>query len=137
MLDKLTILVSTLLALSVAVERVIEILKGLLRTWPFVPSKDADANSEQLRCAVLYILSMLVGCVIAAFGHIAIIGTWNGSDALSNAGNVAVAGLLSSGGSAFWNQILDLLKAIKVKKEVEANLSLRSADLKNGTVPIA
>ena len=123
MLDKLAALVSTLLALSLAVERVIEILKGMLaKYWLF--REDTESSKEQKRCALIHILSALIGCVIAGLGHIAIIGSWNFEHYLDNTGNVLLVGLLSSWGSAFWNHILDILKAMKVDKEVKAKLAL-------------
>jgi hypothetical protein len=39
----------------------------------------------------------------------------------------AVVGLLSSGGSAFWNHALDLMQAAKVQKEVDARLAVRAS----------
>jgi hypothetical protein len=122
MLDQLTALVSTLLALSLAVERVVEILKGLIRVWPFTPQEDGD--KEDRRSAAIHILSAIIGSVIAALGHIAIIGSWNASSPLDNTTNVVLAGLLSCGGSAFWNHVLDILKAMKVNREAQARLTL-------------
>jgi hypothetical protein len=132
MLDKLTALVSTLLALSLAVERVIEILKGLLHFWPFTPQE--AGNKELTRSAAIHILSAFVGGIIAGVGHIAIIGSWDTSSLLAatNLTNLLLAGLLSSGGSAFWNHVLDILKASKVKKEVEAKVAIANSESKTG-----
>lgn len=122
MLDKLAALVSTILALSLAVERVIEILKGWIHIWPFAPEE--DGSKELRRCGAIHVLSAVIGGVIAGFGHIAIIGSWNVSSPWDNAANVILAGLLASGGSAFWNHVLDIVKASKVGKEVQARLAV-------------
>lgn len=115
---------ATMAALSVAVERVVEILKQMFGTFPiirllFTPRRTQRA--ENFRCACMYLLSATVGGLIAGFGHI---------DILPNAHrpyfSYALAGLLSSGGSAFWNHALDLIQATKVQKEEVATTLARA-----------
>ena len=65
MLDKLTTLVSTILALSFAVERIIEILKGMINRWLF--NEQTNSDQERLRCALIHLLAAAIGCLIAGW----------------------------------------------------------------------
>ena len=111
-------ILATIAALSVAVERVVEILKQMFGSWPlirllFTPCK--TQSRENVRCACLYLLSGTVGGVIAGVSGIQI-----PQNARHPYFSYAVVGLLSSGGSAFWNHALDLMQAAKVQKEADA-----------------
>ena len=60
MLAALASPLGVLVALSVSVERIIEILKGMLpKFWLFLPSQ--DPTSEYRRCALIHILSAAIG----------------------------------------------------------------------------
>ncbi|MGB6134406.1 MAG: hypothetical protein WCC14_08940 [Acidobacteriaceae bacterium] len=115
----LTNLVAVMVALSVAVERVVEIFKSMCGSLPvirllFTPS--ATRWKENLRCGCLYLLSAAVGGVIAWNTHIPII-------AGRPRASATLAALLASGGSSFWNQALDIIQAAKIQKEqVAVNL---------------
>jgi len=109
----LTAIVGVILALSIASERLVEIIKNLI---PFLNVKNADAHVEGWRCAILQTLAVASG-IISAFlaqdyipaemskitGHWSVIGL----------------GLLASGGSGFWNSILSYLTQIKELKKTD------------------
>ncbi len=98
------------LAVSVAVERVTEILKQM---FPGLATELANETSENRRRAALQLLAAAVGTVIAWFGGLQL-GTHAGPSAW------VLIGLMSSGGSAFWNHALDALRAMKVTQEATA-----------------
>lgn len=111
---------AAILAVSVAVERVIEILKQTLGTIPFIGwlfTPNANKNQESWRCALIHLLSAALGAGIAAYSRITVPG-------LSADFSYPLIGLLAAGGSAFWNHALDLVKATKVQKEQTAKVAV-------------
>jgi hypothetical protein len=109
--------VTLVLAVSVAVERVTEILKQM---FPILATALANDTSENRRRAVLQLLAAAVGTVIAWFGDLQL-GTHGGPSAW------VLIGLMSSGGSAFWNHALDALRAMKVTQEATAAQATKAA----------
>lgn len=127
---------ATMVALSVAVERIVEILKQTLGSLPvfrllFMPR--ATPAAENLRCACVHLLSATIGGLVAGFSGIDILPTPHHNRYLS----YAVAGLLSSGGSAFWNHALDIIQATKVQKEETAKAMTARAALLRANVAAA
>lgn len=126
----LTSFVSLMLAISIAAERMVEILKGWLPdTWLFKPN--SNSIEESRRCAAIHVLACLCGMAIAAAGNIdifksvAIQGWQHTTDlgfGLYRAASWSITGMLASGGSAFWNHALDLIKATKVQQEQKAGI---------------
>ena len=127
MLTQLTNMAGVILALSVAVERVIEILKGWI---PWLGESSAKPKVEAAREGLIHALAAVVGAISAWLCGINPI-----TQLVPNAPNThwhrafdyVIAGLLSSFGSAFWNHLLDILAAIKEGKEAA------TAALVNGT----
>ena len=110
-------LATTMLALSVALERIVEILKGWFSN-SFLFATQSDTKSEMKRVAWLHVFSGALGAVVAWVSHTNVLdGMWKGPDDPPLALQCTIAGLLASGGSAFWNHILDILKATKVQSE--------------------
>ncbi len=118
-LTDLSMLVTLLVALSVASERLVEIVKGFV---PFLNQENTDAKMEGIRKSVLQFMAVVSG-IITAFltwpvirneGTLVPLGSWPGVFAL---------GLLASGGSGFWNSIQTYVNKLKdVKKlQVEDN----------------
>jgi len=104
-----TSFVTAMIALSVGVERIVEILKGMIG-W-----LDGHAN-------VVRFLAFIVGTGVAlvlgpktllSFLPVDGTGSWAGA---------ALLGMMASGGSAFWNHILDILGAVKSVREAEAKV---------------
>jgi hypothetical protein len=125
MVTNLSSLCAEMIALSIAVERVVEILKQFCGSWPvcrLLFTTRSTQSRENMRCACMYMLSGTIGGVIAWRSGIA-------GQLLPGAhphSSYIVAGLLSSGGSAFWNHALDLLQATKVSSQQAANTSLQA-----------
>jgi len=129
-MDKLSVLVATILAVSIASERIVEILKGLFPgSWLFAPR---TGNPEARRCAAIHVLAGLCGAFVAwasgidVFTLLGISHNPTGGAAFHSLG-YAVVGLLGSGGSAFWNHVLDILQASKVQQEQQATAAVASA----------
>lgn len=115
----LTTLLTSLVALSMAVERIIELLKGIVpklitHAWP--------GDWEYVRCALLRALSAIAGYIIAREGDMHFLN-------LSGQFGWLLFGALSSGGSAFWNHLLDIVKAGKIKDEAEAKKAAEIATI--------
>lgn len=121
-MNSLTAFVTLMGAISVASERVIEILKGMIPPL----AKDLQGNAEGVRRAVMQILAGIVGAVIAYFAQPAITSTMPAlsADKLGCAGYVVI-GLLASGGSGLWNHVLDIVQAMKVSKETAIPAGVR------------
>jgi hypothetical protein len=117
-----------MLAISLSAERIVEILKGWMSDrWLF--RSQADPVQEARRCSWIHCLSGVCGGITAAVSHIdlfRIIGSRWGDHAHGPMHTVywisscSMAGALSSGGSAFWNHALDILRASKVRQEQDA-----------------
>ncbi len=129
-MDTLTFIVTLGLTLSVAVERVMEILKGLI---PPLATQRSNLTSEYIRCGILHALSVLVGTLAAAGGNIdffqRITGVAGGNG--SKTTGYFICGLLAAGGSAFWNHLLDIVKALKIKDETQAQQAAKNAGNNN------
>jgi O-antigen ligase len=106
-------LVALLVSLSVASERLVEIIKGL---FPSLNQENSDPKKEGWRRAGLQALAVLAGIITALLARPAIQGMekWD-----TLAGTLAI-GFLASGGSGFWNAILTYVKNVKDIKKHEA-----------------
>lgn len=120
MLDKLTLFATFVLTLSLAVERVTEILKRFIEK--LLP------ETEAYRTAILHVLAAVVGTAIATQVPEQVGAAFGLAGDRVNAGLYILVGIVASGGSTMWNQILDMLHAAKVGKEDKAGL--RPAQLK-------
>lgn len=104
-------IVGLLVALSVASERLVEIIKG---SWPYLSTEKSDPAAEGRRQAGLQLLAVLAGIATAFLARPAI------PDALlptTNTWAIIALGLLASGGSGFWNSILSYVLEVKNLKE--------------------
>jgi O-antigen/teichoic acid export membrane protein len=112
-ISKLTIIVSLILALSIASERLVEIIKGLI---PFLNLENSDPKKEGWRRAALHILAVVAGIVTAVLARSAIPeNVYKPSSDLS----ILALGFLASGGSALWNSVLTYFLKIKDIKELD------------------
>jgi hypothetical protein len=113
---KLTTIISLLIALSIASERLVDIIKGLV---PWLNQQRRKPAEEGWRKATLQVLAVIAGIITASLASAAIpkgVGIpddWTGTLAL---------GLLASGGSGFWNSILTHVTKSKDLKAAEAEI---------------
>jgi hypothetical protein len=119
----LSTLAAMLAGISVAVERVVEVIKGAVP-----PLATPWAKNDRFRAAIVQTIAAAVGAVIASqipeqvrsslpFGLGSGMG-WTG---------YALIGLMASGGSGAWNHVLDILAALKSKQETAARLTATGA----------
>jgi hypothetical protein len=123
----LTTLVSLLIALSVASERLVEIIKGLV---PPLNRENPDPAKEGWRKALLQILAVGAGILTAFLASPVLpvdVAMLHGF-----AGNLAL-GLLASGGSGFWNSVLTYVNKAKEVKTAE----VESKKIENQTSRVA
>jgi hypothetical protein len=126
---KLTTVISLLVALSIASERLVDIIKGLI---PWLNQPRLRPADEGWRKATLQVLAVLAGITTAWLSSAAIpkgVGIpddWTGTFAL---------GLLASGGSGFWNSILTYVTKAKDLKAAEAETKQIEVRAKTATSP--
>ncbi len=116
-LTELSDLIAYIVALSIAAERFVEIIKG---TIPFLDKKAETEDLERWRRVTLQLLAVAAGMLTA---HLAmpsvseiVPASWQ-----SFPGIVAL-GLLASGGSSLWNSVLDYASAVKEITKLNAQL---------------
>ena len=113
--DTLVTLVGLLVALSVASERLVEIIKGLV---PALDKENADTMKEGWRKAGIHTLAIASGVLTALLARPALHGVL--PDPWSTTGSYVALGFLTSGGSGLWNGILGYVKNVKDIKKSEA-----------------
>ena len=128
-LTKLTTIVSLLVALSVASERLVEIIKGL---FPFLNQQNVDPKKEGWRKAAIQFLAVPAGIITAFLAKPAI------PDFFPDHFTTTLAvGLLASGGSGFWNSILTYVTRAKDIKGAEAENKRLEVKLSGASPPKA
>jgi hypothetical protein len=120
-MDKLSAFFTLMAALSIAAERIVEIIKGI---FPSLATTDTDANKERRRHMLLQFLAAFAGIGVAATAHDQVnksLGDFlNTSSMVLMAAKYAVIGVMVSGGSALWNHALDIVGALKTVQEKKA-----------------
>ena len=106
-------LVALILALSIASERLVEIIKGAL---PFLNKENTDAKREGWRRSALHALAVISG-VITAY----MVSDYIPKESAGPVKDIGVVGLglLASGGSSFWNSIATYVLKVKDLKKLE------------------
>jgi hypothetical protein len=112
----LTAIVGLLIALSVASERLVEIIKGVI---PPLNKENSDVNKEGVRRAALQVLAVAAGVITAFLARPSIPEGLIPADA-TGGWPVFALGLLASGGSGFWNSVLTYVTKAKEVKSAEA-----------------
>jgi hypothetical protein len=124
-IQSLVAIVGVLVSLSVASERLVEIIKGLI---PFLNLQNADEKDEKKegrRKAILQAMAVCSGIVTALLAKPAL------ADILPNAWTslpaIFALGFLASGGSGLWNAVLSYVLLVKnIKKEKFKQLQKQS-----------
>jgi len=109
--ESITSALTLVIAVSIAVERVTEILKQMV---PLLGKEIKDPAAENRRRAALQVLAAAVGALIAWTGNLQL-----GSH-LAGPPVWILIGLMASSGSGFWNHALDAVRAMKVTAEKQA-----------------
>jgi len=111
MIDNLSSVFALFAAISVAVERVVELIKGFL---PFLGN--SWTKYENFRRALIQVITVAVGAIIASQIKGQLASTFHVSTV--SFGVCVLVGLTASGGSGLWNHALDIVRATKVSKEL-------------------
>ena len=138
--SKLIAIVTILITLSVASERLVEIIKGFL---PKLSEENLESNEEAKRKAKVAFLAVICGIITAFLASPILAGIFKdifagstckmalgfvnlgentpcGFDFSGNGIFLVIAlGLLASGGSSMWNSILEYLLKIKDLRKIE------------------
>jgi drug/metabolite transporter (DMT)-like permease len=113
--SKLSAIIAILVALSVASERLVEIVKNLI---PWLNQQLDDPMREGWRRAALQILAVGAGIVTALLARPAMEGV--APEGWTEWPGVLALGLLASGGSGFWNSVQTYVSKAKDLKKFEA-----------------
>jgi hypothetical protein len=131
-INNISSIITLLAALSIASERLVEIIKGFV---PFLSTETPDRpDNERIRKAILQILALAAGLITA----------WLTKDTgaiqtLIPDSKLAwiPLGLLASGGSGFWNSVQTYVSKAKDLKKAEAeNKKLEGNALKQTAGPV-
>lgn len=110
----ITTFLPLIITLSVATERLVEIIKGLLPlSW--LSEKQSSPSKERLRKTLLQILAVFAGIVTAWLSS-----SYYSADLAEANRSIHVVGLglLASGGSGFWNSVATYTLNLKdIQKE--------------------
>ncbi|MGF6489150.1 hypothetical protein [Pseudomonas frederiksbergensis] len=114
-MEQIASIVGAVVALSIASERLVEIIKGFI---PALNAASDNQDKEARRRSYLQMLAVLSG-VITAFVSKDLVPDL----VMKEAGDwgILALGLLASGGSGFWNSILTYVTNAKDIKKIEAN----------------
>ena len=127
--NNLSSIITLLIALSVASERLVEIIKGFSK---YLNEEKTDPAQEGRRKSILQILAVIAGIATAFLASPAlpasvIPDSWFSKFAL---------GLLASGGSGFWNSIQSYVTKAKEVKKVEVDVKKAEVDIKKAEADV-
>jgi hypothetical protein len=114
-MNNVTNLLSFFAALSVATERITEIIKGLPGLSNWFAREDLKATAEEFRKVSVQLVAVLAGMVVSylvrdqitAQLHLSL--QWY---------SYVVLGAISSGGSGLWNSALDIVREVNTQKQL-------------------
>ena len=107
-MDSLMSFVTLLITLSIASERLVEIIKNAI---PWLNNRNTDPKKEGWRRGILQAMAVIAGILTA---HL--VGPFLGdlvSGAWKSVPGLLALGLLVSGGSGLWNTVLSYLLSLK------------------------
>lgn len=118
-MEKLTVIISLILALSIASERLVEIVKGWV---PYFSSQSENSRSENQRKSWLQALGVASGIITTFLAAPAmpddiLPSLDEGTDFFS----LLALGLLASGGSGLWNSVMTYLLKLKDLKSLDVS----------------
>jgi hypothetical protein len=117
-INALTLFVTSMIALSVAAERVTETIKQWAN--PVLEKMSSSGSTAATQC--IAVVSGIFVVILSGQNPVQVPGF-----VAFQPGNPRdwpswlIGGILVAGGSAFWNHLLDILKAAKVQKEAAVN----------------
>jgi hypothetical protein len=125
-INALTVFVTSMVALSMAAERVTETIKQWAN--PLLAKMSRSGNTAATQC--IAVVSGVFVVILSGQNPMQFqqsgFGPGNPAGPLHWSSGL-VGGILVAGGSAFWNHLLDILKATKVQKEATVNTNVPQA----------
>jgi hypothetical protein len=115
----ITNVIALLGAMSLSVERVVEIIKNMV---PFLSKEQEDHKKESYRLAALHLIAAIAGTIIAFVAQEQIqplLSNIFRTQGVIGIPGCVIVGLLASGGSGFWNQCLSIVGEVKKAKELQ------------------
>jgi len=108
-------LIAFLAGLSVATERVVEVIKGLPGISAFL-TVDRAGTAEEARKATVQLVAIVVGSILAAMTY----GQLPAQATLPHGGwqVYTLFGVMASGGSGLWNSALDIVRETNTQKQL-------------------
>ena len=134
-MDKIQALVALLVTLSMASERLVEIIKNMV---PWLNTAQApDSVGEGRRKAALQTLAGVAGVITALLSQPVLLTYTELFPAAKTNGTwfVLALGILASAGSGFWNAILSYLLQLKELKKMETKNPPSATTLPPGQFP--
>jgi len=113
-------------AMSLSVERIVEIIKNIV---PLLSKEQTEPKKENYRIAALHLIAAIAGAIIAFVAQEQIqplLSNIFRTPGVIGISGCIIVGLLASGGSGFWNQCLSIVGEIKRSKE-QQTINLRKA----------
>ncbi len=127
---KLFAAVTFILTLSIASERLVEIIKGF---FPSLNTENADPVKEGRRRSGLQILAVLSGIATAFLASPYIPPDFAKPD---DGWRILGLGLLASGGSGFWNSVLTYVTKVKDIKKMEVETAKITTAIAKAQQPV-
>lgn len=124
-MDSIELYIGAILGLSVATERLVEIVKGFV---PALSVAKTDPKEEERRKALIHVLSTVCGVITAFLSFGALPSAIRDHPILQSDHITALAlGILASGGSGLWNSLLGYTNQAKELKKQEAKVARTTA----------
>lgn len=123
-MDSLINFVTLLITLSIASERLVEIIKNAV---PWLNNRNSDPKKEGWRRSILQAMAVIAG-ILTAY----LVGPFLGdlvSGAWKSVPGLIALGLLVSGGSGLWNTVLSYLLNLKNIKAVQLKQLENATDM--------
>jgi hypothetical protein len=116
-------LLTLLIGLSVATERLVEIIKGIINIWDsFLEEPNKNKKKERMRRLILQSIAVVAGVATAMLARVAF-DTGLPAPMQTYSGTI-ICGFLASGGSGFWNSILTYILKVKELKDLNIKMQL-------------
>jgi hypothetical protein len=102
-------------ALSIATERVTELIKRIPWLSSFLSTRQTIKTREDVRVMAVHVLAIVIGMIICYYFPSALANVDPGAGNHPSLAMCFGYGLLASGGSSFWNSALDTFRGVKQK----------------------
>ena len=109
-------LLTLMIGLSVATERLVEIFKGVINYFtPYLEEPKTDKREERTRRVILQSIAVAAGIGTALLARLAFDADLPAP--MRTISGTIICGFLASGGSGFWNSILTYILKVKELKD--------------------